>query len=235
MVSKDKIMIDYISSDQFDLYIDTIALPPPAKRKQKTIQIPGRFESLEEAEEEYEDIVIPVTAYVFDNNYNVNAMYAWLRSGTILITNHSEHFYKIKDVSVSVNYKGHQKTGFSILFKCSPFRYERGESVITVDSDDATIENKGNYYSEPTFIVRGTGDVEIQINGSRNKLQIKNMQKDTHINVEKRLVYYTFSDGSIEFVRFSGKFPYLSPGINTMHWSGENVSAIDVFVNARWL
>ena len=107
---------------------------------------------------------------------------------------------------------------------------EYDDVVETVEN--VTLENKGNYTSKPVMVVKGTGIVEISINGSSMfAYEFPEEDDKVIIDSQKQDAYL----GSILKNRnMSGEFPILEIGENVVTWNG-NVTSIKVNQKSRWL
>lgn len=232
----DKFWIDGVCSDDFDLYCDTIILPPMAQQSVKEIKIPGREETLIEKEQEYSDIVITINTYVFDNHYNVNELYGRLSTAKNLVTtqNPAWRFSVKKLLAITPNYSGKGKTHIAISFQCSPFRYKIGrEDAQQISQNDTEIINESNIFSRPELVVAGSGDISLslRIDGKyTTPLEIFNVSGIATVDAVLMLVY----NHSKSIYSTRGNFFFLPPGESTLHWEG-NISEITVFKNTRWL
>lgn len=232
----DKFWIDSICSDEFDLYCDTIILPPMAQQSVKEIRIPGREETLIEREKEYSDIVITINTYVFDNNYNVNELYGRLGNARNLKTtlNPDWRFSIKKLLAITPQYQGHGKTKIAISFQCSPFRYKNGyDDTQQISQNNTEIINESTIFSRPELIVSASGDISLslKIDGEYTKpLQIFNVNNLVVVDSTLLLAY----NNNKNIYTTKGNFFFLPPGKSVLHWEG-NVNEIFVFKNTRWL
>lgn len=226
----DKFWIDGKCSDFWDLYCDTIIFPQQAEQITREIQIPGREETLIEKEDSYADIPITITAYVFDKNYNVNALYSNVRKAEILKTSYDGTiYYKIKrTMPIIPQYEGNGKTKLVITFMCSPFRY-LNESVITL-TEYGTVTNPTNYWSRPTFRIYGSGTVKLRVNDSVKALEIRDIEDCVTVDTERVIVY----DNDKKIYYTTGNFPLFPVGESSVYWDG-NVTRVQILPNWRWL
>lgn len=226
----DKFWVDGQCSDFWDLYCDTIIFPQSPEQITKDIRIPGREETLIEKEDSYVDIPITITAYVFDNHYNVNQLYSILRKAEILKTTYDGSiYYRVKKVMPIIpDYIGKGKTKLVITFMCSPFRY-MNESSITL-TEGGEITNPTNYWSRPIFRIRGSGTIQLRVNDTTDPLMISNVENLVIIDSDRALAYD--NEKKIYFTR--GNFPLLPVGKSTVYWDG-NVTEVKVLPNWRWL
>lgn len=238
MISKiDKFFINGVSSDTCDLYVDTIILPPMAEEITQEIRIPGREETLIQRDEQYADVPITITAYVFDNKYNINNLYTFLRTAlegkhALMTTLSDQYYYRVKKLlGVTPNYSGHGKTQIAITFMCSPFRYDSDESYDVVTENDSYVLNTGNIFARPIFRIFGQGDITLNVNNSDNPLTIYNIRHSAVVDTEKVLVH-TMDLQTIYTT--SGNIPLLETGGNLIHWEGD-VASIGIVRNLRWL
>ncbi len=233
MVSQiDKFEINNVSSDEYNLYCDTITIPNFVEENTTEIKIPGREETILQHDESYPDIPVTITAYIFDNAYNINPLYAWLRKAEMLTTSlTATYYFKVKKVlGIIPDYCGHQKTRLKITFLCSPFRYDALNTIVTLYENDAVVTNNKNIFARPRFEIHGSGDIELKVNSSSNPLTIYNVVNSAYVDTEKMLVYNIDK----ELYTTSGNIPMFGVGENYIHWTG-NVEYIRIIKNLRWL
>lgn len=231
MVSRDKIYINNVSSDTVGIYIDTPFLPPKAQRKTQSIVIPGRGEEVIVSDDDYEDVQVDISTYVFSDTFDMNPVYAWMRDARTLRTSkHSGWYYKVKNVlGVIPSYQGHGKSAITLSFVCSPYRYKIANQI-TKTEKSFTLNNSGNYYCKPVFKIFGTGDIKLTINNDENNIYVFGVNGHCIIDAEKQLVYTESGD----ILKTGGKTPYMVVGNNSVTITG-NATRSEITLNERYL
>lgn len=232
MVSKDKIWVNDVSSDTVNLYVDTTPFPNKAEEVTHDIIIPGRDEKIIVSDNYYEDIQIDISAYTFDNTFDMLKVYKWLENAKTLRTSESYLFYwyKVKKVlGIIPNYLGHGKHNIIISFVCSPFKY-KDTNIITKTSKTFSILNTGGYYCRPIYKLTGSGDITLTVNNDENRIKVFGVQGSCTIDAERMLVY----DNSGNLLKTQGKIPFAVVGSNDVVITG-NVSKSEITLNERWI
>lgn len=227
----DYILINDVSSNTVNVWIDTPPMPPKAVKKTQSISIPGR-EDVITTNGEYEDIELPIIAYVFEKDYNPSALYEWMENAQTLKTSlSSDYYYKVKKVNgVTPSYSGHGKYRLDLSFICDPYRYSTANSKKESTAKSFTINNAGKAYSKPVYIVHGSGEITLKAIDDANKITVYNVTDKVTIDCERLIAYDSNNNPLIT----AGLFPFLNAGNNSITVTG-NVSKTEYIVNARWL
>lgn len=235
--SPDYLIIGSQTSNSFGLYVDTPPKRPMAAQNTQVINIPGREETLYETFDKYEDVVMNIKAFSFENDFEISPVYAWLRTAkTFSFNSDSEHCYRVKKLNgIQPNYSGHGKNVYTISFVVSPFLYFTNNHPVTKTSDQFVITNNGNHYCKPTIKVYGNGNISLTVVNSEASgfpsepdMTIPNVNGYCIIDAERTLVY---KDN--EFVKFEGKIPFADVGDNGYWFRGGGYTKCEVIMNAR--
>ncbi|MCR8969269.1 phage distal tail protein [Facklamia sp. 7083-14-GEN3] len=104
-----------------------------------------------------------------------------------------------------------------INFLMHPIKYNKGgQSFVDVPNGE-TLFNPNNKNAQPTFILKGTGNVTVTV-GSQ-KLVLRNVTNGITIDMEKKNVTYL---NQSQYDRMYSDFIYLSPGNNTITWDNDD-------------
>ena len=106
---------------------------------------------------------------------------------------------------------------FEISFDMKPFFYlDLGQNAITVTQNSLTLYNPGTLSSKPIIEIKGNGTIVCQMGGKQ--FTISDFDENIVIDSERMLVN---SNGEDSYSRFSGDYPILTVGNNTITFTGE--------------
>ena len=196
------------------------------------INIPGREESLYITHDEFDDTVINIKAYSFENGFDIGPVYAWLRTAKTLRFNNSNRYYKVKKLNaITPNYSGHGRNLYTISFVVSPFRYFVSDDALRFTTKTFTVTNGGNTYSRPVYTIYGSGNIEIAtIDGSGNeieKIKVNGITSSVVIDSDRLIIH---EDGVLRISE--GVIPLLQSGTNRFKVTG-NVESVTIRRNQR--
>ena len=209
--SPDYLIIDESrNSNDIGIWVDTPPMPPMAEQVHREISIPGREESLTIIDDTFKDIPLAVKAYVFDNAYDMTAVYTWLRGATKLRFKDDDYYYRVKQVKPpTLNYKGHGRTMITLNFVVSPFRYILADATVISTETTTTVQNLGNIYCRPRYKIYGSGTLTLRVdNNVNNQLKITGVDEYVIVDAERMLVY----KDSATFLQNEGVIPFLDVG-----------------------
>lgn len=233
MVSEDYIVINGVSSDTVDLYVDTPPAPPFSEQRANTYQT-GYDEDMTILEESYKDITVTVKCYTFlPSSLDNTALYAFLQSARTLQTSrYDDKYYKVryvKSISPAVKADG-KRVDYTIQFVCAPFKY-------SVDNDPISLTNggylsvSGTHFARPIFRITpsGTGFALI-VNGVTFTSGSTALTPGAEYVVDsERMIVYT---GTTIIHGTVGKYPLFAVGQNQISWEG--TLTVTVQKNERW-
>ena len=144
-----------------------VSIPTPEKRGE-FVQVAGRDGSLFVSDGTYEDIAFPIEMNFVRRRDLLMQSYRkiknWLNgSGTIVFSNDSEVFYKVKSLTLSdFGIRGKQGADVVANVVADPFSYYRS-GVYEYNLEEVLL----NPYHEccPIYKVQGTGDFVLTVNG----------------------------------------------------------------------
>lgn len=172
-------------------------------------------------------------------NYDVDDVSDYFNSeGEVTFSNEPTLFYKYK-ITAKIDYERliRFKTA-NVTFHVQPFKYSRIETPLTFEPDleqtQIKVINQGNYKSQPTISIYGTGQIVLALNGT-NLLTINLGSDEEYITIDtENLEAYK---GTVLKNRLvSGDYDKFSliKGENIISWSG-NVSKIIIDKYSRWI
>lgn len=155
--------------------------------------------------------------------------------GDIVFSNESDKYYKGKIIG-QIDYARlvRFKTA-TIVFRVQPFKYnylEEEKTIAIEEIESITIENKGNYKAKPILTIRGTGNIEISVNGNtlfsytfpenENTVIIDSQKQDAYLGAV------------LKNRNMSGEFPIFDVGNNIITWYG-TINSISINSYSRWI
>ena len=248
ITSKDKMIINGISSDRVGLYVDTPYMPPMPELNANTFNT-GSEESTIINELQFQDITITVTGFLFESRYNPYELYRYLISAKKLsFSTNPRIYYRVKHVyGVSPQYAGMQKNRLEMQFVCSPFRYAVTNQKMAYTNDEPETEKTVSIYNQcPIFInpvykatdfLSGATGIEITVNSEKVTFTLPATPPDTFvIDIDNQTVYGENSGSKVNvFSNVSGKWWnfFLNPGYTDI--AIKNFGSLEIIKNERWI
>ena len=214
---------------------------PFPKRKYEKISIPGRNGDLVLDDECYENISLTYKVETIPSLYDgkdidevLTDLKAWLLS--------SVEYKKLYDTELPEGFNWAFCSGisdavktfdemyeFNITFDCKPFFYlDTGQIKKTFTSTSISLYNEGNYKAYPEIKIVGTGRIMCYVNGQY--FTISDVSPNVIVDSEKMLAYSSNLIDKSDL--FSGKYPILSVGANTISFVGAGFQSATVLT--RW-
>lgn len=157
-------------------------------------------------------------------------------NGEIVFSNEPYKYYKATiidriDYARLLRYKV-----ATVTFRVQPFKYEYEEEKTIMSAENATdkvlVVNEGNYISKPIIEIKGSGVVEMIVNGNKVfRYTFPDGEDAVIIDSEKQDAYF---GSNLKNRNMSGEFPTLNVGINTLTWEG-NITGLVISSKSRWL
>ena len=157
--------------------------------------------------------------------------------GDIVFSNEPDKVYKAK-ICGKIDYARllrYRKA--SIPFIVQPYKYKFNEYVTETQPKDIEngymeVFNEGLEDSMPLMVLKGSGAVEISVNGvGVFSYTFPENENEVHIDSEIEDAYL---DDVLKNRNMNGEFPILLPKTNKIEWSG-NVESISILPRSRWL
>ena len=214
-----------VNSLNLDIAIDDPWMPPEemAEEEVDLIQIPGRDGFLTVKKGKKLPITKTIQGSVFDEKY-LPFIKRWLEGeGDLSLSTETDCFYKSRIVgNVKYYYNFEGVKNFTVNFICQPHKYLLSGKTPIILTTPRTIINPGSE-SYPLITVYGTGLVDLEINSQMLHLNI-----DGHITIDSEL-QESYKNSALQ--TFTGEFPVLLEGINSLNWTG---TVTEVEVIPRW-
>ncbi len=238
-------MQDIIFNNQFLSAKGCIITEPPErpfpKRRFEKITVPGRNGDLVLDDECYENIrikykvaTIPDLHERKDIDEVLNDLRAWLLTSVeykkLYDTELPDGFYWAFCSDISNAVKTFENMyEFSITFDCKPFFYlDSGQTEQTFTTSSISLYNQGNYKAYPKIKIIGTGEISCHFNG--HYFTISDVSPNVIVDGEKLLVYSSSLVDRSDL--FSGVYPVLSVGSNTISFTGAGFQS--AVITTRW-
>ncbi len=211
---------DGIMYDSRDYGIGCGGFPPIViPKKRITVEsLSGRNGSLTTTDECYDSYTKNVECYTEDDVYKD---LSWLSgSGKLILSNELDREY---DVTLRNNIELEQIAtywrNFILKFEVQPFKRGRDKHTIIQKDKDFIFRIGGNANALPLIYVTGTGNINITINDST--FQIKDLKSTIFID---SVLQIALEDEQNALYKTNGEFPFLKPGINKVHITGDLVN-----------
>ena len=204
---------------------------PPIIRPQERVRhvtIPGRGGdvTLTEDSDIYESYIQTIPLAI-DNASDVSAAEKWLRGNGNVIFCGQPTLQQQARVINSVEFRKHSKHSNwyegEVQFYCQPLKEPVTSSTTTVTSSGTTVNNPGDVISRPKFTVTGSGNVTISCGG--RTIALIGMPSSGTWVVDSELEWVT-SGGTPQQGVFTGQFPRMNPGNNTVLFTGSVTSIV---------
>lgn len=214
-----------VNSLEFDIKISEMPPEQFAEDEVEYIEVPGRDGYLTINKGRKLPITKTIEATLLKKE-NREAVKRWLRGeGKLILSTEPDVYFKAR-IAEPVEFVGTIFGGrkFKVEFLCQPWAYlHTGDKVIVVTTKDTRINNPEEI-SKPLIKIYGTGAVDLIINNKIHKFD----NIDEYVIVDSELME-TYKETSL--VKYYGDFPELTPGENTISWTG-NITKIEI--TPRW-
>lgn len=227
MISDDYILVNGVSSATVGLWVDTPPVPPMARQRVTTWQTGGDMD-VTAPDDAYEDIKIPVSAYVFfrRGDFDLSRIYAFLSDAkTLQLSRFANRFFKVRSVdgiTPQAQYDG-QRIKIAIAFTCAPFKYHVSNGEIT---PSGTVENPGTRYARPVYKIMHSGGCTLTVNGEVLTVAA-GASSPIFVDAERMAAYD--QNGAVQTQHTAGLYPFLQPGLNTV-----STTATVLTVTGNW-
>lgn len=209
--------------------LPSISKPP---MKYNTIQVDGRDGDIVEelGYGSYEKtLLIGLT-----RNFDINQVIKYFSgSGNLILSNESDKYYKAK-ILEQIDYERLLRfRTATITFLVEPYKYKVSESEVDVtitNQESVSVTNAGLENSRPIITLYGSGTVTFTLNG----LDVFNIDiDDGNVTIDSK-EQNAYKGATLKNRNMTGEFPLLSPGSNTITWTG-TLTRIKVDPQSRWL
>ena len=213
-----------------------IALTQPERvvaRKKVDIDKIDGSDKTEVTERGYEPYETSVQFYCSDPDTYLDGATVFLQGTGALISDDDANKYINAQIFDEVRFRrigrGHKGKVSEVNFYVSdPYMYKVGETDTTLTSP-GNVTNQGTVNSLPIMIIRGSGVVTISVAGRTFSYNFDTAS--VGIDSESQRAYHLTTEKTN---RMTGDFPYLTPGVNAISWTG-TVTQIVITPRSRFL
>ena len=188
----------------------------------------------EVVEKGYRPYTLPVKFAIFDPDTYLDSAMEFLRGSGALISDDDTAKYWNAQIIKSSKFERmmpSSKIRESVVefFVKDPYRYKVGETDTTITSP-GNVTNAGTVNSLPLLKITGTGTVVITIGGHSFTYEF-GAEPYVNIDSEAEDAYYLTAKKNFNM---TGAFPYLTPGVNAISWTG-TVTQLIITPRSRYL
>lgn len=155
-------------------------------------------------------------------------------NGEIVFSNEPDRYY-IARIIKGIDYTRLLRFRVAkVTFRVQPFKYSRGEVAQEATSGlhNVVIRNIGNHTAKPIITLKGTGVVDLVVNGNRIcQYTFPSGENTVVIDSEKQDAYW---ENTLKNRNMSGDFPVFERGVNVITWWGR-LESIQIKKYSRWL
>ena len=161
-----------------------------------------------------------------------------------LITN----FYQLEEGTIVTDFKSYETHTFDytanneegaeifeniqVFSPCTTIINTNGTEMNAEYIKPFEVFNEGLENSKPLFVLKGSGTVEISVNGVGNfSYTFPEGENEVYIDSEKEDAYL---GTELKNRNMNGEFPILIPKTNKIEWSGD-IESISILPRSRWL
>ena len=235
------IIFNGIPSTNYGIHVETPPVYATPERDYEVVHIPGRNGDLVIDKGSYQNVTRKYSISVGEIDGNFTTLAAgvseWLHSASgyarLEDSYESDYFrlaYYVADVEMENLF--HQAGKMLIEFNCKPARFLKAGERAVPFTTDGSISNPTFQKSFPklTVVVSGSGTLTI----GDQTITISGLTKSTRMVIDSEL-QDVYEEGSLtnlnSKVSFSDGFPLLSPGVNTITFTG-SITSVEVI--PRW-
>lgn len=155
-------------------------------------------------------------------------------NGEIIFSNEPNKYYKARIIK-GIDYARLSRYRLAkVTFRVQPFKYDNTEVEIynSVGKQEVAVVNIGNHIAKPLITLKGSGTVELSVNGNAICRYTFPSGEDTVIlDSEKQDAYL---GNLLKNRNMVGDFPVFKKGDNVISWSG-TIERISIKRYSRWL
>lgn len=219
---------------EFDVQMLSMPTRPHPARKGTLVDVPGRSGKLFIDEGAYDRVLVSLRLIAVGDN--IDAVNGWLTGkGDLIFGDEPNRAYRAmvtKEFSLSHRNPRLRGQEFTMTFDCEPFKYAFPPPDSVTMTAGGLVQNPGTVYSEPRITITGSGDFLLAING----FSVEGSGIENGAIVDSALQETLQTDGLTSYNRAFAidEFPLLSPGANTVSWTG-NITKIEIDRRCRYL
>lgn len=155
-------------------------------------------------------------------------------NGEIIFSNEADKYYKARIIK-GIDYArlSRYRTA-KVTFRVQPFKYDADEIEVYNygNGQEVTANNIGNHTAKPLITIKGTGTIDLRLNGNTICRYVFPDGEDTvYLDSEKQDAYL---GNVLKNRNMTGDFPVFGKGTNVITWSG-TIEKLSVRHYSRWL
>lgn len=167
--------------------------------------------------------------------YEIDNIIAWLHGeGEIQFSNEPDKVYRVK-IHDQIDFERLLRFRTAdVKFYCQPFKYsatERTKTLNVAGLQTAEIRNAGNYFAKPIITIKGTGTINLSVNGVQKCVLNLDTDESITLDADKQEAYF---GGTLKNRKMDGEFITLAVNKNTITWTG-TISEMSITHYSRWL
>lgn len=153
-------------------------------------------------------------------------------NGEIVFSNEPDKYYRARIIK-SIDFARLLRFRTArVTFRVQPFKYAYQEEEKVSTTSNITVKNSGNHTSKPLITIKGTGTVELNVNGTLMcRYTFTSGDGTVILDSEKQDAYY---GADLKNRNMVGEFPSFAKGDNVISCSG-SVTEIRIERYSRWL
>lgn len=123
----------------------------------------------------------------------------------------------------------------TLAWECQPYKELLHEPTQTLLSASNTLRNLGDVEEKPLITVAGSGDFALTVNGKVFTVTGITAEQGGCVIDSDACEVLTYDNTTLITAQSAGEFPVLTPGSNTISWTGASVTGVTVLRRQRWL
>lgn len=159
--------------------------------------------------------------------------------GEVVFSNEPDKYYKATIIGQIDYARLVRFRTATVTFRVQPFKYEYYEKQSVFEGEElagevnqVVVKNVGNYFAKPVIEIKGSGAVEVAVNGNLLFRYTFPDGEDTVIIDSQKQDAYLGAD--LKNRNMSGEFPVFETGKNTITWEGI-ITSLSISSKSRWL
>lgn len=219
------------ASTTYDITVKKLPVITTAERDIESIKVDGRNGNLHIDNETYNSVNVTMEIIINDLT-ELDAIKGWLTGiGTIIFSDRPTLQYTavIKN-QLSYDMYAYNSKIVPIQMELNPLGLSTTLTSVTKTTSPASFTVAGTFEAKPSLEIKGTGEATITLNGT--EFTLSDCDTTAYI-VDCDLMNVTKSGANVND-EFTGNFPSLVVGTNTLTWTG-TVSEIIIKYRATYL
>lgn len=213
-----------------------------AEERVSHIQIPGRSGDLTQTEGEniYNSYIQTITMSV-RGGYRVRDIFKWLRGeGYVTFSGEPDRKQRARIIgAITLDRVSRNLDHWAgeVQFYCQPLKEKLIENTVTLTSNNKVVRNEGDVIARPLYRCTASGSsITLTVTGTgtpeNNSITVTGLTSGRTYRIDSDIMEILYS--SSRYTKNStGNFPVMSPGDNTISFSG--ISSVEITKRERFL